>query len=211
MPNKPAIAPSTPSAPPETPLPLQRDPLERYASARAAATAAVRYHVDLDSNDFEAGTETSFGIDDSLAVRIAKRSYSVEGTSGESEYLYSEGAFLCGRDEELQGGSEYVAVYCVDTGGIVRITENRAHAEPPRPPNAPELTRFHSGARRILEELPDVELTSEGACSSSKSYEPQDLGSATYTPTSHVNISVELCSVWQNLRDKAAEVRITGE
>ena len=192
-------------------MPLQRDPLERYASARAAAVVAVRYHVDLDSNDFEAGTETSFGIDDSLAIRIAKSEYTVEGTSGESEYLYSGSAFECARNEDHQGGSEYVSVYCVETGGVVHIAENGAEAEPARPPTVRELASIHGRARRILDELPDVELTPEGTCSSSKTHEPQDLGGTTYTPTSHVNISVELCSVWQNLRDKATEVRIAGE
>jgi hypothetical protein len=195
------------------PLPVQQNPLERYATVRAAAMTAGCYQVSLVSNDFEAGSRTNFAIDASLGVRIAKGENRGEASSDSSEYLYRDEAFACARKEysDSRGGGQYVAVYCVDTGGIVRVTENDADAEPPRPPSARELDNIFTGARTILDELPDVELTPEGTCSSSKSYEPVALGSTTYTPTSHVDVSIELCSQWQQLRDKAAQIRVSSE
>jgi hypothetical protein len=168
------------------------------------------HRVTLDANEFEAGSSQTFGIDGTLSMRLAIDDYSVEAQSGRSEYVFRSESFECAHTREGAHQEIYEAVFCADTGGSV-VLEHGDEREPPRAPTSKELESLLNGARRILRQLPDVELDPSGSCSSSQSDPPIDLGSTSFTPTSHVNVSPALCPEWDRLREKAAEVRFPGD
>lgn len=195
---------------PEAPPEVARDPFQRFQTALAAARAAIVHRVELDNNDFEADDSKSFGVDDALSIRLAIDDYNVEAQSGRSEYVFRSEVFECAHTREGAHDEVFEAVYCADTGGSV-VIEKGDQRESPRPPTNKELESLLNGARHILGQLPDIELDASGSCSSSTSYPPLDLGSTSYTPTSHVNVSPALCPEWERLREKAAEVRFPGD
>ena len=104
----------------------------------------------------------------------------------------------------------FEAVYCADVGGSV-VLEHGSEREPARPPTSKELESLLNGGRRILEQLPNIDLDSSGSCSSSTSHPPLDLGSTSFTPTSRVDLSPALCQKWERLRERAARVRFPGD
>lgn len=168
------------------------------------------HRVELDNNDFEADDSKSFGIDDTLSIRLAIDDYSVEAQSGRSEYVFRSDVFECAHTREGAHDEAFEAVYCADVGGSV-VLEHGSERESPRPPTSKELESLLDNGRRILGQLPDIELTASGGCSSSISHPPLDLGSTTFTPTSHVNVSPALCPEWERLREKAAQIRFPGD
>jgi hypothetical protein len=207
-----ASAPAAPTAEvaAEGPPEAAPDPFQRFQTALKAAEAAVVHRVTLAYNDFEADNSQSFGIDGTLSIRLAVDDYTVEAQSGRSEYVFRSDVFECAHTREGAHQEAFEAVYCADTGGSV-VLEHGDEREPPRAPTNKELESLLNNARRVLGQLPDVELDPSGSCSSSQSYPPLDLGSTSYTPTSHVNVSPALCPEWERLREKAAEVRFPGD
>lgn len=207
-----ASAPAAPAAAaaPEAPPRLAPDPFQRFQTALEAAEAAVVHRVTLDANDFEADSSQSFGIDDALSIRLVVDDYTVEAQSGRSEYVFRSDVFECAHTREGAHNDVFEAAYCADSGGSV-VIEHGDEREPARPPTSKELESLLDNARRVLGQLPDVELDPSGSCSSSQSYPPLDLGSTSYTPTSHVNVSPALCPEWDRLREKAADVRFPGD